>query len=546
MKKPLPFHSSTLTGALFLVTGAACSAHAPPKNPAPSPTTSPARPTPALNPTATTPVASASASAHAGPTPPTFYVVNETEHTLSLFKIDSTAIVAGGPIFSKLDENGIHEDESFGSGLSPGNYASLTGLVGSFTTSLFATMVRSNGRTGWGELYQSRGSRGWSRVGGPMPDTYVHVGLGTWSDGRVLALEGGQMPIAGQPMFRFRVISGPPAAVPQLTAASVPAADDPDDQCKHWRTAEVPQSVLILSSGDVFAFGPTCQGRAQAVEHWQPGQTKARFFVFPNSSEWSAVKAWARSPREVTLLLNGKTGPSLAHFDGENWTTESLGLDALSALDGDLGADGTLFVVAHNAARDERAELWWRAPGQSRCSKLDVPAPPAPSPWPASQSGVTSILVNGKDDIWLVVGSSLLHSRPAPAGKKRISWDEGQQFPSALRLPKAANFNCNEVYVLLYAITQTTPANYDFPLTRRALAGHSEFHDVTLAETEDNGRRFFGAFVKDYAQGQKLSQLVQEKVKGSIPAVLCARPKLVREIKIDWRTGQSLASPPKQ
>jgi len=170
----------------------------------------------------------------------------------------------------------------------------------------------------------------------------------------------------------------------------------------------------------------------------------------------------------------GATEPLLAHFDGAGWTTESLGIGPREVLDSDLASDGTLFVVARVEPKDERGALWWRVPGQAAFVKLYLPARPTPENWPVRLSGASSVVATSRDDVWVVVGNALFHSQPAPAGSKKIAWGENQQFPGDLRLPKPASAGCSDVYVLLYAITQSTPKNYDFPLTRKALAGHPE------------------------------------------------------------------------
>jgi hypothetical protein len=151
--------------------------------------------------------------------------------------------------------------------------------------------------------------------------------------------------------------------------------------------------------------------------------------------------------------------------------------------------------------------------------------------------GVSAAVATSRDDIWAVSGGSLYRTRPAPGGPIKLASSAGGQRVASLTLPRAATPACEDVYVLLYGITKNTPPNYDFPLTRKALIGRAEFRDVKLAETEENGRRFFGAFVKDYEQGNRLAALVRDSVPGAIPAVLCAKPKVVREVAIEPPAG---------
>jgi hypothetical protein len=259
-------------------------------------------------------------------------------------------------------------------------------------------------------------------------------------------------------------------------------------------------------------------------------------YAFPDSASWWAWKLIAHSERDLALFAEGRDGLTLSRYDGKAWRTERL--DFTTALvDADSAPDGTLLLITAPPSPDTRQDtpgrLWWRPPGQARFSELSV-APPIPRErWSPSFHGVSAAVVLSRDDIWAVSGGSLYRTRPAPGGPTKIeSRGDGQRVAS-LTLPRAATAACKDVYVLLYGITKNTPPNYDFPLTRKALGGRSEFRDVKLAETEENGRRFFGAFVKDYEQGIELAARVRDSVPGSIPAVLCAKPKVVREVALE-------------
>ena len=320
-------------------------------------------------------VATAPPSAAGGGLPelpgPTFHLVNETNEKISLLKLGGGVVASGGAIFAKVSDAGIERDERFGEGLPSEFWVPVTGLAGSFPDDLWATVIQSNGRTGWGELYR-RGKQRWSRVGGALPQTRVYVGIGNWSGGRVLAMQAATMPIGQQVPFSFQIVSGPPAPLPVPTPAPTSPDRDPNEQCKVWKTLVIPQALAILPSGDVFAVGPTCDQNAQAVEHWAPGQTHGRVFVFPESSDWYVVRVLARAEREVVIAMRTSSTSLLARFDGAAWTTEPLAV-AGQLVDADLAADGTLFVVSQAEDRELRegqahqpksaslpGRLWWR------------------------------------------------------------------------------------------------------------------------------------------------------------------------------------------
>jgi len=97
---------------------------------------------------------------------------------------------------------------------------------------------------------------------------------------------------------------------------------------------------------------------------------------------------------------------------------------------------------------------------------------------------------------------------------------------------------------MLYAATKSTPKDYDYPLTRAALKGHTEFQNVVFAETEELGRHYFGAFLDDLALAKKLVTLVEKGVQGSKPVALCRDPKKLRILGIDLKTGNVTSNQP--
>jgi hypothetical protein len=97
---------------------------------------------------------------------------------------------------------------------------------------------------------------------------------------------------------------------------------------------------------------------------------------------------------------------------------------------------------------------------------------------------------------------------------------------------------CKSLFVVLYKLSRVAPKDFDFPLTREALKGHTEYEGVRFAETEDAGSRYFVAFVPDLGKGRSLVKLIGDKVAGSKPQLLCGEPPQTnRKIEIDLRTG---------
>jgi hypothetical protein len=91
---------------------------------------------------------------------------------------------------------------------------------------------------------------------------------------------------------------------------------------------------------------------------------------------------------------------------------------------------------------------------------------------------------------------------------------------------------------VLYGFTKTTPDDYDFPLSRKALKGHTELETTRFVVTKDYGQKFFSALSPSYADAKKLAAIIEKEVKGSKPQVVCAQPEILRELSIDLKTGE--------
>jgi hypothetical protein len=91
---------------------------------------------------------------------------------------------------------------------------------------------------------------------------------------------------------------------------------------------------------------------------------------------------------------------------------------------------------------------------------------------------------------------------------------------------------------VLYGFTKVTPDDYDFPLSRKALKGHTEFKDVRFVVTKDYGQKFFSGLAPSFNDAKKLAALIEKEVKGSKPQVVCAEPEILRELKLDLKTGE--------
>jgi hypothetical protein len=292
-----------------------------------------------------------------------------------------------------------------------------------------------------------------------------------------------------------------------------------------------------------------------AVERWAPGAKKGTLEPLPGTSVTglsngftasAAVTGMAvRSATDVVVSAEKLTEQRdwkqrevrtlMAHFDGSNWQEKSSPVPgfvkSLAA-----ASDGALFLT------NDRGELY---SGKALDALEIVPLPAELSGLPEKPYAV-SIWSPGPGDVWALVqmlrksekGPSdsryfLLHTRPATS--KLPTVEEFQKVERAYRLPGPPVDWCTTPFVLLYTLGRKAPANYDYPSTRVALRGHAEFgvRGVEFLEFERMGTRYFGARVPDFTLGKKLATLVEKKVPGSTPELVCHDPPTLRTLAID-------------
>jgi hypothetical protein len=114
--------------------------------------------------------------------------------------------------------------------------------------------------------------------------------------------------------------------------------------------------------------------------------------------------------------------------------------------------------------------------------------------------------------------------------------DDSKAAPAPLKLA-APGPRCKNHVVVLYGFTKVTPLDYDYPLTRKAVKGHMELEGVRFAVTEDGGKRYFVGLAPSFDKAKKLVKVVEASVSGSKPQVVCAEPRVIRELGIDLATG---------
>ncbi len=55
--------------------------------------------------------------------------------------------------------------------------------------------------------------------------------------------------------------------------------------------------------------------------------------------------------------------------------------------------------------------------------------------------------------------------------------------------------------------------------------------------TKDGGQKFLSAMPSTFTEAQSVEEIVSKGVQGSKPAILCVEPEIVREVRINLKTG---------
>jgi hypothetical protein len=106
-----------------------------------------------------------------------------------------------------------------------------------------------------------------------------------------------------------------------------------------------------------------------------------------------------------------------------------------------------------------------------------------------------------------------------------IGWRPGPEFPEPYRK------DCESPFVLLYAVAEQVPKDYEFPATRDAVRGTRFVTSARFVEFRHKDKRTLGALVGSAAEGKALIEQLQAGVRGSKPVLMCFAPKSVeREV----------------
>lgn len=473
------------------------------------------------------PVASSTTVVDAAPPVKTdFHLVARTPATqpLRFVTFDDAAFVWSYPIFAKLEGERLVRDDKWATGrfddvLFDG-FSFSVGALGAGTAHV--AWIATDGRVGWSELSRWNGAR-WDQAG-RLSRTWGFVAVAPWSNGRVLGLAHRGLAFDAAPSLELRLVGAGAGPLPKLPTTLGECRDEKGG-------AMTVEGFHATRSGHVFIAARACDRDEHFAIWYAPGAPTPTVVDLGQNPpgkplddcfDDDATRFVGTRGDDVMLATASRCEPGLlARFDGTTFKVIEYPGTRLGRLT--RTPNGALYVVDGTTLRRRAPDGTWSEPR--------LPADAAP---------IRDLFARGDDDVWITAGASLYHGQPPSGPVQELAWPEaGKQIaPPTVRQPRAARPGCESLFVLLFSFSKVTPDDYDFPLTRKALQGRTDFAGARFVVTKDGGQKFFGAFVPTFELGKKMVELVTKRVSSSSPQLLCAKPDVVREVAIDLKTGE--------
>lgn len=385
---------------------------------------------------------------------------------------------------------------------------------GRYPDQLDLIAMGTRGRTGVAEHYVLW-ARGWERRGSDPGLSFTGVAR----MGRSLVGLVGPT-LLGTP--RFMTLRGPRV---ELTLTQVSGEKPCHAWDPHLQAAIFPLAFGATRDGTALSYGYDCNDES-VLEVWKPGETSGTIVPVPPHP------GGRRSADVRTLLLPGPgedeawiVDRNVFRYQGGEPKPIDPPTNGAPVLTASAAPDGTLWVIADGALFVRKGEAWEHAPLPDGVKAQDVAVGSDGAVWVVAGG---AILKHGGEGEAADAAPEPIALQKGPPPKPRTNWP----------FPQPGGPKCPQNLVVLYTFSKTTPDDYDFPLTRKALKGRTEFSPARFVVTRDMGQRFLAAFVPSWELAKKLQERIKTDVKGSTPQIVCAEPEVVRELKLDLKTGE--------
>ncbi|MFO0757685.1 MAG: hypothetical protein U0359_14405 [Byssovorax sp.] len=302
-------------------------------------------------------------------------------------------------------------------------------------------------------------------------------------------------------------------------------------------------SLLFRRGKELWGIGKACA--KAAVQRWTVGKTEtsAEALDLPAREEQMYGRDVALSGGRV--LYQSNDGRDVALFDGNKWTAlasdqEAQGLDVIQKagavwLEGGRRLrrlEGTRLVeiplpeeLIHRVVISDRGELRiWTGKALYSLDRDDAWHPVTLPPGVGEFSSLEAV-----GDRWVMrfngTGADQDQLFVEGASGPPLTIDNPDTAVSPIALVRPLTSYCEHPFAVLYKLAKTAPKDYDFPATKKALENNPRLSAGRFSEIAALGDRFLiGRYEGPRAVEQlgELVKLVEKKVQGSKPQLLCA------------------------
>jgi hypothetical protein len=436
-----------------------------------------------------------------------------------------------------VQDDGVRIEPALLEGLQQGR-SQFPLVFGSMPESGWALHSSYSERTSRSSLSRWTGSE-WVDANGSLQNKNL-IGISSWSDGRTLALTGGDY---GTPPGFVQLAGARGVAVPQLSRAA-----HNDLGCGH---AIRPGSMAALPSGEVLLAGTRCAVSADGdvayhgtiVESWAPGKARGKVSALPGLAEkdasWADIYSIVASSAHDVFVAGGrmprgaagqeaKEEAYVAHFDGKTWRAlPAPPIDHIDELQ--RTPSGRLWALYVG-------ELWTtNEPASESATWQRVVMPQLASE--AGENAISSFWVQDDEQVWATLGSDafsyLVRTKRGAAPLSAPADEQIAQLSNAFD-PMAA-YQCESPTLVLLALSRQAPKDADMPSVRGVLRGHTEFDGkVQFMELPFLTRRYLGArgdrdtliAIQDLLSGAKIP--------GVSPELRCLEAAPTRTLSVDF------------
>jgi len=300
------------------------------------------------------------------------------------------------------------------------------------------------------------------------------------------------------------------------------------------------EAMARLPDGEVLVVGRDCdQSDRLAVERWAPGRADSTVIPLP-AWDGKLLRAMVlATERDRYVVARFEAASTLARIDVAEAGATAVPLSLPSnkpVTDASLAtADGALWILL---GEGDGIELF-RRNKEGVYTRATFPKGQGLSPTGMAAASADVVYLAGTTSN---VRSVILSSRPGklsfPSDEPRAGGPDAgapaaPDAGAASAAPAALSSSCASPFVILFAVSKSAPADYDYPATRDALSGWADGSKYRFIEYSHRGQRMLGASAPDAARAEALAARLRERVKGASPAVACFTPaEVLREVRL--------------